>query len=101
MKILISKMDFLNLTNDVLSVDHILKEVSSETCGAVSMFVGTTRDNFEGKKVLTNPSDLYFFKITLCLNLITIKDTLFPQGKMKIRAIKLNIDKSMVELLPF
>jgi len=44
-------MDYLKLTEESLSVDSILKLVSSEKCGAVSMFVGTTRDNFEGKKV--------------------------------------------------
>lgn len=44
-------MDFLKLTFDVLSVDEILKLVSNEKCGAVSIFVGTTRDNFEGKEV--------------------------------------------------
>ncbi|XP_076034038.1 molybdenum cofactor synthesis 2B [Oratosquilla oratoria] len=44
-------MDYLKLTNDVLDVGKISSEVSDPGCGAVSLFVGTTRDNFDGKKV--------------------------------------------------
>jgi molybdopterin synthase catalytic subunit len=44
-------MDFIKLTEDHLSVEDVCKLVSSEKCGAVSMFVGMTRDNFEGKEV--------------------------------------------------
>lgn len=44
-------MDHLKLTVDKLSVDEISDLVSDDSCGAISLFVGTTRDNFEGKKV--------------------------------------------------
>lgn len=44
-------MDYLKLTNDKLSVENISDLVSSHCCGAISIFVGTTRDNFEGKTV--------------------------------------------------
>lgn len=44
-------MDHLKLTVDKLSVDDISELVVNDNCGAVSIFVGTTRDNFEGKKV--------------------------------------------------
>lgn len=44
-------MDFLKLTPDQLSVEAITELVTDDSCGAVSLFVGTTRDNFEGKKV--------------------------------------------------
>ncbi|XP_077286422.1 molybdenum cofactor synthesis 2B [Arctopsyche grandis] len=52
-------MDFLKLTHDILSVDDILKLVSSEKCGAVSIFVGTTRDNFDGKEVKSLEYEAY------------------------------------------
>lgn len=44
-------MDYLKLTNDRLSIEDISDLVSSHCCGAISIFVGTTRDNFEGKPV--------------------------------------------------
>lgn len=44
-------MDHLKLTPDKLSVDEITDLVTDDRCGAVSVFIGTTRDNFEGKKV--------------------------------------------------
>lgn len=45
-------MDHLKLTVDKLSVETISDLVVDDTCGAVSVFIGTTRDNFEGKKVI-------------------------------------------------
>lgn len=50
-------MDHLKLTVDKLSVDEVSELVTHDSCGAVSMFIGTTRDSFEGKKV----SVLFFF----------------------------------------
>ena len=44
-------MDFLQLTHDSLNVDDISSKVKDPKCGAVSLFIGTTRDNFEGKVV--------------------------------------------------
>jgi molybdopterin synthase catalytic subunit len=44
-------MDFLKLTNDKLDPTVISELVAHESCGAVSMFAGTTRDNFDGKQV--------------------------------------------------
>jgi len=35
-----------------LSLERCYQFVASPCCGAVSTFVGTTRDNFEGKKVM-------------------------------------------------
>ncbi|XP_053613395.1 molybdopterin synthase catalytic subunit [Plodia interpunctella] len=52
-------MDHLKLTVDVLSVDVISDLVLDNTCGAVSIFVGTTRDNFEGKKVVRLEYEAY------------------------------------------
>lgn len=58
-------MDHLKLTVDKLSVDEISDLVSDDSCGAISLFVGTTRDNFEGKKV----SWILLVKVLLILNL--------------------------------
>lgn len=44
-------MNFLKLTFDKLDINGISELVVHETCGAVSLFVGTTRDNFDGKEV--------------------------------------------------
>ncbi|XP_025833430.1 molybdopterin synthase catalytic subunit 2 [Agrilus planipennis] len=52
-------MDHLQLTYDKLSTDKITDLVSSSSCGAISLFVGTTRDNFEGKTVLNLEYEAY------------------------------------------
>lgn len=44
-------MDFLKLTADKLDPTAISELVAHESCGAVAMFAGTTRDNFDGKQV--------------------------------------------------
>ena len=44
-------MDFVRLSKDKLCVESIYNMVCSAEFGAVSLFVGTTRDNFEGKTV--------------------------------------------------
>ncbi|XP_050354286.1 molybdopterin synthase catalytic subunit [Nymphalis io] len=52
-------MDHLKLTVDKLSVDAVSDLVVDDRCGAVSLFVGTTRDNFDGKKVLRLEYEAY------------------------------------------
>jgi len=44
-------MDLVNLTSDKISIEDVITSVNSPKCGAVSSFIGTTRDNFENKKV--------------------------------------------------
>lgn len=46
-------MNFVKLTPSKLDLNEINDLVVHETCGAVSFFVGTTRDSFEDKKVNT------------------------------------------------
>ncbi|CAH0551808.1 unnamed protein product [Brassicogethes aeneus] len=46
-------------SNEKLSVEKISDLVAANSCGAISIFVGTTRDNFEGKKVLTLEYEAY------------------------------------------
>lgn len=41
----------VNIQKDVLSVDEIIKTVMAPSCGAVSSFIGTTRDTFNSQEV--------------------------------------------------
>ncbi|XP_054742182.1 molybdopterin synthase catalytic subunit [Anastrepha obliqua] len=43
--------NFLVITRETLDVGAISTLVANEKCGAISLFVGTTRDSFEGKNV--------------------------------------------------
>jgi molybdopterin synthase catalytic subunit len=44
-------MNYLKLTSDKLDVGALNEQVADESCGAISLFVGTTRDYFEDKTV--------------------------------------------------
>lgn len=52
------KQDHLLITCDELKLSHI-QSVLSKQCGATSIFLGTTRDNFRGKKVLQLDYECY------------------------------------------
>ncbi|XP_078486730.1 molybdopterin synthase catalytic subunit [Ciona intestinalis] len=52
-------MNDIIFTNDALDVQTAVDKVSSETCGAVSIFLGTTRNHFNGKKVLRLDYECY------------------------------------------
>ncbi|CAK7304026.1 Molybdopterin synthase catalytic subunit [Vulpes lagopus] len=51
--------DIIKFTAEKLSVDEVSQLVISPLCGAVSLFVGTTRNNFEGKKVISLEYEAY------------------------------------------
>ncbi|KAI1905207.1 hypothetical protein AGOR_G00013750 [Albula goreensis] len=51
--------DLFKLTHDKLSAEAVSEAVLSPSCGAVSMFIGTTRNNFEGKKVVQLEYEAY------------------------------------------
>lgn len=44
--------DIVRITFDVLDVGEAMKLVSSPSCGGTSVFVGTTRDTFDGREVV-------------------------------------------------
>jgi len=44
-------MDFVKLVNCELDILELINLVSSPSCGATSVFIGNTRDHFNGKKV--------------------------------------------------
>lgn len=52
-------MDHLRLSHERLVVEEITELVKSASCGAVSVFIGTTRDNFEGKTVVSLEYEAY------------------------------------------
>lgn len=52
-------MNFLKLTRESLCIDDITKLVAHSSCGAVSLFSGFTRDNFENKKVISLEYEAY------------------------------------------
>lgn len=47
-------MDIVKLVEGRLNVNDISQSVKSPKCGAISLFIGTTRDNFDGLKVCKN-----------------------------------------------
>ncbi|XP_042859804.1 molybdopterin synthase catalytic subunit-like isoform X2 [Penaeus japonicus] len=52
-------MDHIKLTPEVLSVDEVTHLVTDPSCGAVSLFVGTTRDHFQGQTVVRLEYEAY------------------------------------------
>ncbi|KAM3873998.1 molybdopterin synthase catalytic subunit [Diretmus argenteus] len=53
------KKDVFKLSHDRLSVQEVVEAVTSTSCGAISIFIGTTRDSFEGRKVIGLEYDAY------------------------------------------
>mmetsp|Transcript_15274 Transcript_15274/g.22859 ORF Transcript_15274/g.22859 Transcript_15274/m.22859 type:complete len:154 (+) Transcript_15274:341-802(+) len=49
----------IKLTNEKLSLDTAVAFVTDGCCGAISSFIGITRDNFKGKKVLQLEYEAY------------------------------------------
>ncbi|XP_060649625.1 molybdopterin synthase catalytic subunit [Drosophila nasuta] len=52
-------MDYIKLVNDKINVQQVHNLIVDDGCGACSMFVGTTRDTFEGKKVTSLEYEAY------------------------------------------
>ncbi|KAL7847914.1 hypothetical protein AOLI_G00226320 [Acnodon oligacanthus] len=52
-------LDLIKLTTDKLSTDTVSDSVRCSSCGAISLFIGTTRDNFEGKRVVQLEYEAY------------------------------------------
>ncbi|XP_011306690.1 molybdopterin synthase catalytic subunit [Fopius arisanus] len=53
------KKSIVHLQKEKLNINEIIEAVISPSCGAVSTFIGTTRDNFEAKKVLKLEYEAY------------------------------------------
>uniref|UniRef100_A0A452SRB5 Molybdopterin synthase catalytic subunit n=1 Tax=Ursus americanus TaxID=9643 RepID=A0A452SRB5_URSAM len=51
--------DIIKFTTEKLSIDEVSQLVISPLCGALSLFVGTTRNNSEGKKVISLEYEAY------------------------------------------
>ncbi|CAL4171817.1 unnamed protein product, partial [Meganyctiphanes norvegica] len=52
-------MDHIKLTNEPLCISTINELITSEDCGALSYFVGTTRNHFQGRHVLRLEYEAY------------------------------------------
>ncbi|KAL5005251.1 hypothetical protein ScPMuIL_018707 [Solemya velum] len=52
-------MDHVEITVDKLNVERIQSSVASPKCGAISLFIGTTRDHFDGKEVVQLEYEAY------------------------------------------
>jgi len=52
-------MDYIKLVSNKINSEEILSLVTSPNCGAISTFIGTTRDNFEDKKVMLLEYEAY------------------------------------------
>ena len=51
--------NFIKITTDYLDVAAITKLVTDPSTGAISLFIGTTRDEFNGKKVVRLDYEAY------------------------------------------
>lgn len=54
-----SPLNFVNLTESPLNVAAVSASVASHAAGAISLFVGTTRDNFNEKSVVSLEYEAY------------------------------------------
>uniref|UniRef100_A0A336M9H1 Molybdopterin synthase catalytic subunit n=1 Tax=Culicoides sonorensis TaxID=179676 RepID=A0A336M9H1_CULSO len=52
-------MDHVKITNDKIDLNTINELICDAECGAISFFVGTTRNNFESKKVISLEYEAY------------------------------------------
>ena len=43
---------FFSFTNEEIRIENHIERVRSEECGAISTFIGTVRNSFQGRKVL-------------------------------------------------
>lgn len=57
-------MDSVELTEQKLDVGALNDLVADETCGAVTIFIGTTRNNFESKEVSSHSRSSVRFCLT-------------------------------------
>ena len=53
------KKDLVGLTQEPLDITAVSNSVTAPSTGATSLFVGTTRDNFEGKEVVRLEYEAY------------------------------------------
>ncbi len=51
--------DFIYITKDTISTEKACKKVTLPSTGATSLFIGTTRDSFNGKRVIKLEYEAY------------------------------------------
>lgn len=55
----IEPLTHVELTHSELNIARITELITDPKCGAISLFVGTTRDIFEGKEVVSLEYEAY------------------------------------------
>lgn len=63
-------MNFIKLDYNKLDVETVTKMVTSSNCGAISVFLGTTRDTFDNKTVLSLEYEAYEPMAVKCMEKI-------------------------------
>ncbi|CAN7986100.1 unnamed protein product [Ixodes hexagonus] len=52
-------MDYAELSTSKIDTEKLIAQVGAPDCGAISVFIGTTRNHFEGKTVLKLSYEAY------------------------------------------
>eukprot|EP01113_Clastostelium_recurvatum_P027675 TRINITY_DN3343_c0_g1_i2.p2 TRINITY_DN3343_c0_g1~~TRINITY_DN3343_c0_g1_i2.p2 ORF type:complete len:150 (+),score=34.59 TRINITY_DN3343_c0_g1_i2:304-753(+) len=53
------EVNFVRITHELLNIEEVVQLVSCDDGGAVSSFIGTTRNNFQGKRVIELEYEAY------------------------------------------
>ena len=61
----------LDMTSEPLNVSSLVEFVSHPSAGAISSFIGVTRDNFQGKRVIRLEYEAY---IPMALKKMEVRD---------------------------
>ncbi|CAL8384466.1 unnamed protein product [Gadus morhua 'NCC'] len=51
--------DLIGLSSEPLSIERVYSSAVSPSCGAVALFIGTTREHFEGRRVIRLEYEAY------------------------------------------
>ncbi|XP_015917183.2 molybdopterin synthase catalytic subunit [Parasteatoda tepidariorum] len=52
-------MDYIAVTKNKIDINEVFKTLSHPSCGGTACFIGTTRDDFNGKKVIELQYEAY------------------------------------------
>uniref|UniRef100_A0A8C2AY98 Molybdenum cofactor synthesis 2 n=1 Tax=Cyprinus carpio TaxID=7962 RepID=A0A8C2AY98_CYPCA len=85
-------LNLITLTTDKLSADRVSESVTCPSCGALFLFIGTTRDNFEGKKVIRYKVCFVFFPTVPITEASVIIGISSPHRRDSLEAVKYCID---------
>lgn len=58
-RVVVGDEDYVLVTEDKISLEDLTQRVASDSAGAIATFSGTTRDNFNGKRVVKLEYEAY------------------------------------------